>query len=97
MNRRAAFRSVLLVALCVGWCFLLGTVNTAWGADGVGPALAATPTRNFDPTVYLLQAGPIGALVWGAYWLGKGVKLTVVVELSQHDRELLMKRRDAPT
>ena len=32
-----------------------------------------------------------GLLVWGAYLLGKGVKITVQVELSERDRELLEK------
>lgn len=35
--------------------------------------------------------GPYGALVWGAYLLGKGVKVTIQVELSDHDRELFEK------
>ena len=36
---------------------------------------------------YLLTLGPYGALVWGAYLLGRGVKLTIQVELSERDRE----------
>jgi hypothetical protein len=30
-----------------------------------------------------------GALVWGAYLLGKGVRITVQVELSDRDREAI--------
>ena len=37
----------------------------------------------------LLSMGPDGALVWGAYLLGRGVKVTVQVELSERDRELI--------
>jgi hypothetical protein len=38
---------------------------------------------------HLLALGPYGALVWGAYLLGRGVKVTVQVELSERDRELI--------
>ena len=40
---------------------------------------------------YLLSMGPYGALVWGAYLLGRGVKVTVQIELSERDRELIEK------
>lgn len=40
---------------------------------------------------YLLSLGPYGALLWGAYLLGKGGKVTIQVELSDHDRELIEK------
>ena len=40
---------------------------------------------------FLLSMGPYGALVWGAYLLGKGVKVTVQIELSERDRELIGK------
>ncbi len=40
---------------------------------------------------YLLSLGPYGALVWGAYLLGKGVKVTVQIELSDRDREIIEK------
>jgi heme exporter protein D len=39
-------------------------------------------------TDFLLSMGPYGALVWGAYLLGKGVKVTVQIELSERDRDL---------
>lgn len=74
----AALRALAIVAAC----FLLG-VGTAWGG----------PVEPPDPLAYLLNLGPIGALVWGAYWLGKGVKLTIVVELSEEDRRLFTERR----
>jgi len=45
---------------------------------------------------FLLSLGPYGALVWGAYLLGKGVKVTVQVELSERDRALLAGRRVRP-
>ncbi|MBK7759543.1 MAG: hypothetical protein IPI35_24730 [Deltaproteobacteria bacterium] len=54
--------------------------------SGVDPTAAGGPTLD-----YFLTLGPYGALVWGAYLLGKGVKLTIQVELSERDRELLTK------
>ncbi len=56
---------------------------------GVDPALGGAPTLD-----YFLTLGPYGALVWGAYLLGRGVKLTIQVELSDRDRELLAKARE---
>ena len=65
----------------------------------IGSAFAGDPTlTGASPTVpsldYLLTLGPTGALVWGAYMLGRGVKLTIQVELSDRDRELLQKLSD---
>ena len=62
----------------------------------IGSAFAGDPTlTGASPAVpsldYLLTLGPTGALVWGAYMLGKGVKLTIQVELSESDREILQK------
>ena len=56
-------------------------------------ALADVPMDASPPGAgsvdHLLALGPYGALVWGAYLLGRGVKVTVQVELSERDRELL--------
>ena len=65
----------------------------------IGSAFAGDPTLTGGaPTApsldYLLTLGPTGALVWGAYMLGRGVKLTIQVELSDRDRELLGKMRE---
>ncbi len=58
-------------------------------------ALADVPVEAVAPGAgsvdHLLALGPYGALVWGAYLLGKGVKITIQVELSEHDRELIEK------
>ena len=74
--------------LLLGPALVLGScVARALAGDGdVGPPPAGTPTLD-----YLLTLGPYGALVWGAFLLGKGVKITVQVELSERDRELLEK------
>lgn len=55
-----------------------------------------TPTSPAVPTgvEYLLTLGPYGALVWGAYLLGRGLRLTICVELSEKDRELLAGGRE---
>lgn len=45
---------------------------------------------------YLLSLGPYGALVWGAYVIGKGMRLTIQVELSDRDREILEKLGTRP-
>ena len=56
-------------------------------------ALADVPVDAVAPGAgsvdHLLALGPYGALVWGAYLLGRGVKVTVQVELSERDREIL--------
>ena len=74
--------------LLIGPALVLAS-GVAGGLSGAGEALvppAGTPTLD-----YLLTLGPYGALVWGAYLLGRGVKITVQVELSERDRELLEK------
>lgn len=44
-----------------------------------------------DVTTLVTSLGPIGALVWGAYLLGKGVNVTLThrIEFSTEDRRLL--------
>ena len=64
---------------------LLSCVATALAED---PASVTMP--NSPPSLdHLLALGPYGALVWGAYLLGKGVRITVQVELSERDREAI--------
>jgi hypothetical protein len=58
------------------------------GAQEFAPSLNPTPMPTLD---YLLTLGPYGALVWGAWLLGKGITVTVRVELSDDDREVLEK------
>lgn len=41
-----------------------------------------------NPQDYLMTLGPFGALVWGAFILGRGVKLTLNVRLDETDRKL---------
>ncbi len=83
--------------LWTGPVLILVSCAVAMAQDGgvVGPVANSTGVPNAD---LLLSLGPYGALVWGAYLLGKGVKVTVQVELSERDRELIEKigRPDAP-
>lgn len=62
---------------------LLSCVATALAQE---PAGVPSSPPSLD---HLLALGPYGALVWGAYLLGKGVKITVQVELSERDREAI--------
>ncbi len=74
--------------LLLGPVLLLGScVATAFADDAMPGAAGAAPSLD-----HLLALGPYGALVWGAYPLGRGVKVTVQVELSERDRELLERR-----
>ena len=68
---------------------VLSVIGSAFAGDPSAPASVAAPSLD-----YLLTLGPYGALVWGAYLLGKGVKLTIQVELSDRDRELLTRARE---
>ncbi len=72
--------------LGVGPALVLASCAMAFAQDGA--AVPAVPGASLD---YLLSLGPYGALVWGAYLLGQGVKVTIQVELSDHDRELVEK------
>ena len=87
--------SGLQAPLPIGPALLLITaVGSAFATDPSAP-LGAPAAPSLD---YLLTLGPTGALVWGAYLLGRGVKLTIQVELSDRDRELLarVREKDAP-
>ena len=78
-------RSFLLVGPALLLASLVGNA-LAQTASAIDPAGSGGPTLD-----YFLTLGPYGALVWGAYLLGRGVKLTIQVELSDRDRELLSK------
>ncbi len=76
-----------------------------FGQEVVSPATAAA--TGLDPTLqYILGAGPLGALVYGAWMLGRGVKIRIQVDFADEDRELLKRgvtaaeaiaRRNTPT
>ena len=81
--------------LATGPALLLLSCAVAFAQDG-GSVGAAVPT-SMPSADFLLSMGPYGALVWGAYLLGKGVKVTVQIELSDRDREIIERLGKAGT
>ena len=82
--------------LGVGPALLLAWCAVAFAQNGAGaPALPGGSAPSLD---YLLSLGPYGALVWGAYLLGKGVEVTIQVKLSERERDLIARigRTGAP-
>ncbi len=76
--------------LWLGPALLLASSAVAFAQDGeTAPSIAAP--SSMPSADFLLSMGPYGALVWGAYLLGKGVKVTVQIELSDRDREIIEK------
>ena len=77
------------LSLLVGPLLFLTSCALAMAQDLPATAPLSAPMPTVD---YFLSLGPIGALVWGAWMLGgKGVNVTVRVELSERDRQLLEK------
>ncbi len=76
------------LSLLLGPLLLLaaGVASALAGDAATAPPPAPAPTMD-----YLLTLGPYGALVWGAYLVGRGMKVTIQIELSEHDRELIEK------
>lgn len=54
-----------------------------------GAAAASMPMPTGNPQDYIMTLGPFGALVWGAYVIGKGVSVSVNIKLDREDRALL--------
>ena len=77
--------------LAIGPSLVLVSCAVAFAQDGGASASAVSAPSGMPSADFLLSMGPYGALVWGAYLLGKGVKITIQVELSEHDRELIEK------
>jgi hypothetical protein len=75
--------------LWTGPALLLVSCAVAMAQDPGVAASGATAPTGMPSADFLLSMGPYGALVWGAYLLGKGVKVTIQVELSERDRELV--------
>lgn len=74
--------------------FVLASCAVALAQD---PNAVPSPSALMSGSEYLLSFGPSGLLAWGAYLLGKGVRITVLVELSERDRQLLLQpRADRP-
>ena len=77
--------------LGIGPALLLVSCAVAMAQDPGSAVPGATTPTGMPSADFLLSMGPYGALVWGAYLLGKGVKVTIQVELSERDRELIEK------
>ena len=73
--------------LAIGPALVLVSCAVAFAQDAGMPAAVAAP-GSMPSADFLLSMGPYGALVWGAYLLGRGVKVTIQVELSDREREL---------
>ncbi len=73
--------------LAIGPSLVLVSCAVAFAQDGG----AGVPGPGVPSADLLLSMGPYGALVWGAYLLGRGVKVTVQIELSERDREIFEK------
>lgn len=71
--------------LAIGPALILASCAVAFAQDAAPGVAGPSSAPGAD---FLLSMGPYGALVWGAYLLGKGVKVTVQVELSDRDRLL---------
>lgn len=96
--RFAAAIPLILICICYG---------VAYAQDVLPPAITSatttttttTPPSPTDMSSYLLGLGPIGALVWGAFTVGKvakeGLRVTVQVDLSNADRHLLERAVEA--
>ncbi len=78
--------------LAIGPSLVLVSCAVAFAQDaGAVPGAAPSGMPSAD---FLLSMGPYGALVGGAYLLGKGVRVTVQVELSEGDRNLIASLRN---
>ena len=73
--------------LAIGPSLVLVSCAVAFAQDAGG--MPGTAPSGMPSADFLLSMGPYGALVWGAYLLGKGLKITIQVELSERDRELI--------
>jgi hypothetical protein len=71
--------------LLVGPSLILMSCAAAMAQEPGAPVLP--PGAN--PQDYFLTLGPYGALVWGAFILGRGVNLTLNVKLADDDRKLV--------
>ena len=79
-------------ALPVGPTLILMSCAAAFAQEvpqAVAAPAVALPVPVADPSSYFMTLGPIGALVWGAYVLGKGLKLTLNIKLDETDRKLI--------
>jgi len=94
MIGRLMARSVAVVSLALLASIVSYVVVPAL-ADGLSTAGGATVTPPIDFGTWLLQVGPIGALVYGAILIGKtiGNGITVSVQVALPERETQLASR----
>lgn len=79
----------------VGPALILMSCAAALAQDPLSAMAAQQAQSNaavgaaMSPQDYLMALGPFGALVWGAFMLGRGVNLTLSVKLDDGDRKLV--------
>lgn len=66
--------------LGLGPALLLVSCAVGWAQEGA-PTVAGP--SSMPGTDFLLSMGPYRALVWGVYLLGKGLKVTAQIALSE--------------
>lgn len=86
-NRLLNLMAFVIVGALVMWPMLALAQDVAVPAAGGSPGQVGVE--------YLLGLGPIGALVYGAWLLGKGVTVKVEVRLDDEDRGLLRRGVEA--
>lgn len=87
---------MMRVILLIGPALILVSCAAALAQEpATAPAMTVplTPAMPLgtmmSPQDYLMALGPFGALVWGAFLLGRGIKLTLNVKLDEADRKLI--------
>lgn len=86
---------MLLLTVCAGVAYAQDVLPTAI-TSATTTTTTTTPPLPTDVSSYLLGLGPIGALVWGAFWASnvfnkltrEGIKLSVQVEFSPENQKL---------
>ncbi len=64
------------------------TYGVAYAQDA-GSVASSPATDPINPSTYLLSLGPVGAAIAVGIALGRGVKVSVQVDLAPEDRKLL--------
>jgi hypothetical protein len=72
-----------------GPAMLLCSCAVAFAQEPSAGAMASVPVPTGNPQDYIMTLGPFGALVWGAYVIGKGISVSVNIKLDREDRALL--------
>jgi len=88
------FLPLLVWSCCYGFAFAQD-VSMPASPSATSTVVTQPQQPPTDLSNYLLGLGPVGALVYGAYLLGKGVTVKIEVQLSEADRRLSERAVDA--